>query len=157
MENKNEISWSAPEFVYYHKTAGWYTAFFAIAAVFIGWAAWRKDFFLISVLLIIFILAFVFGRRQPKNVKITLTEQGLKIKGLLYRYDTVLKSFWIVYRLPEAKTLNFETTNYLNHEITVQLGDQNPLEARDFLLKYLPEDLEREESTFDKWLRLFRF
>lgn len=157
MKNQNEISWTAPEYAHYPKSAGWYVTFFLIAALMFGTALFRRDVLMLLVLLVIFTIVFVMSRRTPGNVKITLNEQGLKINGLLYRYDSSLRSFWITYRAADIKTVNFESTSYLNREITVQLEDQNPLEIREFLLKYLPEDVEREESAVDKWLRFLRF
>ncbi|MDP2933346.1 MAG: hypothetical protein Q8N81_04415 [bacterium] len=157
MKHQNEISWTAPEYAHYPKSRGWYITFLLIAAVMFGTALFRKDVLMMAVLVIIFTIAFVMSRRAPNNAKVTLNEQGLKINGLLYRYDSSLRSFWITYRASEIKTLNFESTSYLNREITVQLEDQNPLEIRAFMLKYLPEDVDREESAIDKWLRFLRF
>ena len=55
--------------------------------------------------------------------------------------------------ISEIKTLNFETTAYLNNQISFQLGSQNPIELKLFLSQYLPEDLDRTESLTETLAR----
>jgi hypothetical protein len=71
---------------------------------------------------------------------------------MVYSFKTI-KIFWLDYRPPEIKTLNFITTAYINNQITIQLGDQDPVAVKLLLKQYLPEDLNREESLTEMLAR----
>ncbi|KKU49315.1 MAG: hypothetical protein UX68_C0001G0063, partial [Parcubacteria group bacterium GW2011_GWA2_46_9] len=68
-----------------------------------------------------------------------------------------LKSFWIIYEPPEVKMLYFDFKNAWRPRLPIPLQDENPIEVRRLLLKYLEEDLSREsEPTSDALSRLLR-
>jgi hypothetical protein len=46
------------------------------------------------------------------------------------------------------KTLNLETTTYINNLVILELEDQNPEEIRSFLQDYLPEHPQNTRETF---------
>jgi len=58
---------------------------------------------------------------------------------------------------PNHNTLNFETTSYLNRTKIVELEDQNPEYIREFLLQYLPEHDEKEETAAQRFMHRMRF
>lgn len=74
---------------------------------------------------------------------------------ILYPYK-IIKKFWLVYNPPITKTLNFETTAYLNNRISIQLGSQDPVAVKLYLSQYLPEDLDRTESLSETLARTLK-
>ena len=106
--------------------------------------------------LLLLTLAYYFSSQKPKNIKISVNQTGLTVKDAKIPFGQI-KSFWIVYRPPDIKTLNFETTAYLNRYFTLQLDDQDPVKLRDFLLDHLPEELDRQEQMGDKVARKLKF
>lgn len=154
--NQQEISWIAPEFIHYPKSRLW---FLAVSIIGLGLAVYflvRKDF-LTAVLFILLLLVVLFFAKSPaKQLRIHLDHSGIKINNLKLPYQQV-KSFWIVYEPPEVKTINFETSAYLNRFVTLQLDTQDPMKIRSFLLQYLSEDLEKGELLADKLSRNLRF
>ncbi|MBI4054001.1 MAG: hypothetical protein HY397_01575 [Candidatus Doudnabacteria bacterium] len=156
-KNKKEISWEAPEHIHYEKGLSWYLVAALIALAFFAYAFWQKDYLMFATLFVVLAAGFFVAHKRPNNISISLNHKGLVTNDVLYRYDTTLKSFWIVYHPPETKTLYFQTAQLFNQTISVELADQNPVEIREFLLQYLPEDLEREESNLDRILRLIKF
>jgi hypothetical protein len=156
MENKNEISWKAREYVYYEKNPGWYIIIGVIGLLVLAYALLTRDYTMFVTLLVVLIVGVAFAARKPRTITVTLSGSGLAVGREAYPFSN-LKSFWIVYRPPEVKVLYLETTNYVNRDLTVQLENQDPNEVRKFLLKFLPEDLRREEEYVEQLLRKLRF
>ncbi len=104
---------------------------------------------------IIGIMLFAFSRQRPQEVSIKLDNKGLHVNGLLFPYKQ-LKDFWVVYN-QNHQTINFNTVTYINRTIIVQLNGQDPDEAREFLLKYLPEHKETRETTAQRMSHKFKF
>ena len=155
-ETKKQITWSAPEFVHYQKSQVW---FFFLTVIGLGLAVYfflQKEFVTAALFLLMFIIVFGFAKRKPKIVKISLDSSGLKLNDLRIPYQQ-LKNFWIVYNPPAVKTLNFESSAYLNRFITLELEKEDPVKIRRFLLEYLPEDLDRDEHLTQKISRTLRF
>ena len=151
-----EMSWQAPEFVHYSKSAAWFAVLALVGAALVLYALWQKDFLTAVLFVLLFLTVFYFSRKRPKTLTIKLAAHGVNFSGVHLPWQKI-QTFWIVYDPPEVKTLNFETAAYFNRILTLQLGDADPLEIRAFLLAYLPEELDREEQLSDKISRKLRF
>ena len=155
-ETKKQIFWSAPEFVHYQKGQVW---FFFLTVIGLGFAVYffvQKDFLTATLFLLMFIIVFGFAKAKPKTMQIVLDGAGIKFNESRIPYQQ-LKTFWIVYNPPETKTLNFESSAYVNRFITLQLENEDPVKIRRFLLEYLPEDLDRNEHLSHRIARALRF
>ena len=93
---------------------------------------------------------------MPAQLMVSIFEDGIQAGENFYAYRD-LKSFWIIYEPPEVKTLYFDFKSAWRPRLPVPLAEENPVEVRRFLLKYLEEDLSREsEPTSDALSRLLR-
>lgn len=146
MKNQKTISWQAPEFRHYEKNIGWYTTLIAIAILVIGFFIIQQDYFAAITMAIIAALIVFFSRQTPEIVDIELNHTHISFGRLIFPYKH-LKSFWIVDN-QNHKTLNIETTTYINNLIVLELEDMEPEEIRSFLISYLPEHPERVKETF---------
>ena len=151
-----ELSWEAPEFVHYPKSLTWFVVLFVIGVALIIFFVFKKDFVTALLFLLLLMLAYFFSGQKPKTIKIKLNFRGVELNDMKIPFDQI-KSFWVVYDPPEIKTLNFETTAYINRYFTIQINDQNPVELREFLLEHLPEELDRKEQLGDKVSRKLGF
>ncbi|MBI4050194.1 MAG: hypothetical protein HY398_01970 [Candidatus Doudnabacteria bacterium] len=151
-----EISWAAPEFIHYPKNKVWFWILGTASVLVIVYFLWQKDFLTTALFILLFAVIFYFSKVEPKTVAIKLDSSGVKYGEVKIPYQQI-KTFWIVYEPPEVKTLNFETTSYFNSSVTIQLDREDPVQVREFLLKYLPEDLHREESFTDRIARKLKF
>ncbi|MDP3993805.1 MAG: hypothetical protein U1C57_00770 [Candidatus Doudnabacteria bacterium] len=152
----DEISWSAPEYQHYPKSLGWFIFLFLAGAGLTLYFLLQKDFLTSILFALLFIIIYFFSKAKPRTLHITLDRQGIKINNNRLPYSQI-KKFWIVYDPPEVKILNFETLAYLNRYLTLQLESQDPVNIRQFLLSYLPEDLDGGEQFSDKLSRKLRF
>lgn len=156
LEEKKQITWTAPEFVHYPKSLTWFVIIAIVGLVLVGYFLFQRDYLTATLFILLLAIVFYFGKAKPKHIKIQLDSQGLKLGDTRVPYSQI-KKFWIVYDPPTVKILNFETQAYLNRFITLQLENENPVEVRHYLLEYLPEDLEKGEQLSDKISRGLRF
>ncbi|OGF02211.1 MAG: hypothetical protein A3G07_02295 [Candidatus Doudnabacteria bacterium RIFCSPLOWO2_12_FULL_47_12] len=156
MQKKPELAWTAPEFVHYPKSKIWFFVLGVAGSLLVVYFLFQRDFLTGMMFVLLLAMAFLFAKSKPRQINIALTAQGIKLNDTLLPYKQV-KVFWMIYQPPEVKTLNFETSAYLNRFLTLQLEDQDPVLVRNFLLEYLPEDLDREERLSDKISRTLKF
>jgi len=156
-------SWQFPEHTKHDRSLKWYVFFFLIFAVIIVLSIFGLDItlfkisgqpfsltfdkgnYLFIILLVLFlILYFYYERKEIDNISIFITEDGLVINDKLIEYKS-LDYFYLVYFPPKIKNLYLQPKNMLRPVIIVPLEDENPIEIRKILLRYLKEDLEKEE------------
>ena len=122
----------------------------------IVFAAFSKSIMTVITFVLLILLSYAFAVKPPKSLRHSIGQVGIKVGNVAYPYKNI-KTFWVVYNPPDVKTLNFETTAYLNNPVSVELGDQDPVEVKMLLKNFLVEDLEREESLSEVIARKARF
>jgi hypothetical protein len=81
-----------------------------------------------------------------------LGPEGFKLAGRLYDYNS-LKNFSVIYKPRESlKNLYFEFNSSISQTLSIPLRSMDPLIVRNFLLKYLKEDLERTDEPLSEQL-----
>jgi hypothetical protein len=145
-QNQKTISWQAPEFRHYEKDPAWYVTLTAISVLIVGFFIIQKDYFGAITMAIIGAMLVFFSRQTPQIVDIELNDKHIKFGNMVFPYKH-LKSFWVV-NSENHKTLNLETTTYINNLVILELEDQNPEEIRSFLQDYLPEHPQNTRETF---------
>ena len=151
----NQISWRAPEFPHYEKDVIWFTILSVIAAGLFLWALFTKNLIFALLIAISFFSIMTYALKKPAKVDLAITPRGVKINKTIYDFDS-LKSFWIFYELPEIKEVSLRSKKKIMPYIKIPLGEQNPVEIRRILIKYLPERKHRE-SLIDNLARALRF
>jgi hypothetical protein len=144
--DQKTLSWQAPEFRHYEKNAGWYTTLVSVCVLIVGYFVIQKDYFAALTMAFIGAALIFFSRHVPNTVDIELTHKHVRFGNMLFPYKHI-KSFWVVHN-ENHKTLNLETTTYLNNLLILELEDQDPEEIRMFMLQYLPEHPTYNKETF---------
>jgi len=162
--NSNYLKWQIPNYRKPERSKNWYIlaiifvficlffSFFTIAGwhlVFLG----RGSNFLFALIIIMSSIIMIINDSQPVSMlNCELGPEGVKLAGRLYEYAD-LKDFSIIYQPKESiKNLYFEFTNSLKQRLSFPLRHMDPLTVRNFLLKYLKEDLERTEAPLSEQL-----
>jgi len=102
--------------------------------------------FLFSLIIILFaIILFLQAHQDPKQISFKITELGVVVGNRFYSFSE-LDSFFIIYNPPDVKTLFLETKEVLKPMIRVPLLDMNPVDVKNVLRAYLPENFERENE-----------
>jgi hypothetical protein len=149
------FSWEAPEFRHYPKNPAWYITLFVIAGLLTTYQIFQKDYFGAISLALIAIFVFIFAKQTPQNIPIEISDLGIHTNNDLVPYQRI-KHFWIIDD-HNHKTLNLETTAYLNHILIIELEDQDVEEIREFLTDILPEDAEAPPTTAQAIAHRFKF
>lgn len=147
-ENQNEnelLRWTFHEFNPKPRSNSWYLWFGIIFAFFVI-VGIISDNFLFSIILILSaLIIFLRNWRKPSDITFVITPQGVQVGQNQYTMKE-LKSFWIAYRPPEVQSLYFEFNSVWRPYLGVPLDGVNPLQVRDVLLKYLPENLDNDDE-----------
>lgn len=151
------MSWSFSEDDHYERSWMWYVGILLVGLLFLVYAIMVNNFLFALIILISVIIIFTYSVKEPTEVNITITDNGIAIGKKFFSYEQ-LKNFWIVYNPPQVKKLFFNPKSRIMPELTVSLGDENPLKVREMLLKYLEEDLDREEEPLSeevaRWFKI---
>ena len=115
----------------------------------------QSDIFAAVCLAIITALIIIFSRQLPERVEIQLTDKGLHFGNLFYPYKQ-LKYFWIVNN-ERHKTVNLNTSALINNVVILELENEDPELVRDYLIKYIPEHPQTEETPAQKVMHRFKF
>jgi len=149
------IQWSAPEFEHYQKSKSWFLITGGIAAVLLLWAIFTKSFLFALLIALGYFTIAIYAAKRPKQIQLAITPKGIKIEKSLYEFEN-LRSFWIFYDPPEIRELSLRSKKSIMPYIKIPLGEQNPVEVRQILIKYLPEKKHRE-SLIDNLARQTKF
>ncbi len=138
-------SWTVEEFVQYARSRAWYVFMFVIGLALVGYGIFTNNFLFALVIILVAIILFLHAHQSPLEVPFNIAELGVAVGDRWYPYEE-LDSFYIIYNPPEVKMVFFEPKNLLRPRLRVPLQDMNPVEVRQTLTSYLPEDTERTEE-----------
>lgn len=142
-------SWEAQEFKHHPKSFWWYLGLACLACALAVFQIYKQDFYGAAITGILAVLSAAFSRREPDIIETHITTTGIRVSDLHIPYKHI-KHFWVVDD-GIHKTLNIETTTYLNRHLILQLEDQDPGEIRDFLIQVIPEH-DVPGPTFSQWI-----
>jgi hypothetical protein len=152
---KNHLKWTAPEFEHYQKSKSWFAITGVIAGLLFLWALFTKNILFALLIGLSYFSITTYGLKKPREIRLAITPKGVKVNQVLYKFEN-LKSFWIFYDPPEIKELSLRSKKTIMPYIKIPLGEQNPVEVRKVLIKYLPER-KHKESVIDNLARQFKF
>lgn len=150
-----EFKWEAPEFDKKEKSKSWFIIPAIITIVLGLLALFSENILFLIVIVMAFFVFYIYANKDPRIIKFKLNEKGIEIENKLYDFDE-LRSFWIFYNPPEQKELSFRSRKTLLPYIHIPITDEDPIEIRKFLLKFIPEK-RHKESLIDIWMRRIGF
>lgn len=149
--NKNEdkipedeiLTWEIEEYTYYERSKKWYAIAITTAFLMLLFSFWGANFLFSMVVIIIALIVILHDGRRPDLVPVIISDEGIQVGRKIYLYDE-LQNFSILYKpKSDIKNLYFEFKNSIRQRISVPLKNTDPLQIREYLLRYLPEDLDR--------------
>ena len=162
--NLKNLKWQVPEYHTPERSRAWYI----IAFAFIGFAlffcfftitSWHLEFlgynsnFLFALILIAAAVITLFNEnRPPLIVDIELDSEGIRVGSKFYDYDEV-KNFSVIYKpKQEIKVMYLEFKNSIRPRLSIPLHRMDALTVRNFLVRYLDEDLDRTNPPLSEQL-----
>jgi len=163
-KNPQYIKWQVPEYRIPDRPKAWYTAalIFVIALLFscfFTFESWIPVFlgyesnFLFALIIIIAVAITITNeKRPPRIVDIKLDYEGIQVGSRFYDYDD-FKHFAVIYKPKQSiKNLYLEFKNVITPRLSIPLRSLDPLTIRNYLVKYLDEDLDRTEPPLSEQL-----
>ena len=152
-ENRGKIltKWSFPEVTKHERGQGWFVGMGVLGALLVIYALATQNFLFALIVVMGAAIIMLHHYRESIIVTCTLYELGLELGHKFWSYKD-LKKFWIIYEPPHIKKLYLIWQTNLKPVLAVPLGDQNPLKIREFLGRYLEEDLAKEREPLTEGL-----
>lgn len=168
MDENNKIqylSWQVPEYEQPERNRKWYliaTVFLLVCLFFCFFEidSWKvvflgvnSNFIFALILILSAIITIINDGHEPIMVDFKIGPDGINIGKKFYDYDTI-KHFSIIYKPNfNIKHLYLEFNNsFTRPRLSINLYDQDPITVRNYLLRYLDEDLERSEPPISEQL-----
>jgi hypothetical protein len=148
--------WTVQEYEPHDRGSSWYAIMGTIAGLLVLFGMFTGNFLFALVVVLASIILFVQGKQDPLKVSFAITALGVIVGNRFYPYSE-LYSFYIIYNPPEVKMLYVETKGLTRPLLRIPLGENNPIEVRSTMRKYLEEDIDQEEEpTGDTLARRWR-
>lgn len=147
IEAQDLFVWEAPAYERQERGPRWYLAMIVVAMGFVGYAIWTANYLFAFIILILAIVLVLAGNEKPKRILIQIGQNGIVINGDFVSFDDI-RHFAIVYQPPMVKVLYIYPRGTAFRRHRLYLGEQNPVEIREFLRQYLEEDLDLREEHF---------
>lgn len=162
--NEKYLHWQVPEYRVPERNRTWYiiAAVFLLICVFFSFFAiinWRlsflgynSNFLFVLIIIISAAIMYVNEKRPPMMINFELGPEGIKIGSKFYDYDD-LKNFCVLYKPKQSiKNLYFEFKTSARPRLSIPMRRMDALTVRNFLIRYLDEDLERNNAPLSEQL-----
>lgn len=153
MENK--ISWEALEYKRKDKSADWYWAVILISLAMIVTSVIVHDVLFAILIIISTVILMSFSLVAPKIVKISINQKGVIVGKEMYPFAS-LESFWVESNNEDDQKILLRSRKIFMPLIVIPLEEVHHLDAREFLLQYLPE-VEMHEPLSQKIMEKLGF
>lgn len=149
------ISWSASEFIAYHKSAGWYIQVFLALVVVAGVAYFlTRDLITTVSIMIIGIIFLVFAGRKPRVLNYGIDDDGVRIGDKLYAFGAI-RSFAVIDE-GQFHSITLLPLQRFMPSISMYYEPQDEDKIVDVLGSYLPME-DRKQDAIDRFMHKIRF
>ncbi len=162
--NSQYLKWPIKEYHSPERSKSWYIiagvfllicfffCFFTIKAWHISALGYNSNFFFALILILSSIIMVINSGRKPLEVEFELGPEGIRVGSKFYDYDEI-KNFSVIYKPKQSiKNLYFEFKNTIRPRLSVPLRRMDALTIRNFLVRYLDEDLDRTDAPLSEHL-----
>ena len=151
-----QLEWEVDEYPAHQRSRFWYVIAAVLGVALIIYAVATANFLFAVIILMIGVITLLSSLVPPERVPVIITNTGVVVSDIYYDFQSI-KDFSIAYDPPHVKNLYFEFHSAWHPLLTVSLEDIDPNQARELLLPYCLENLERvHENLTDVLRRLYK-
>ncbi|OIO49098.1 MAG: hypothetical protein CO042_04765 [Parcubacteria group bacterium CG_4_9_14_0_2_um_filter_41_8] len=150
-KTQTDIAWKIPEYREHERSKKWYIIAIAILGLLLLYAVLSANFLFAIILICASLTIALQIQKKAPEIDFEIQESGILIGNKKYSFNQFSR-FWMYYEPDEAKTLFLEFKGKFRPRISIPLQNKNPLNVRAILLKYLPEDVEKENEPLSEQL-----
>lgn len=148
-------SYEALEFDKYHKSPTWYVMFSVIFVLLLIYAIITRSPITFIVFLLLFIVTLLISTKDPKNILIEITKNGINLdQKRTFRYQDI--DAFGVFVKEDVRFISIYLTEGMMRYARIPLGKENPEDIADILEQYIPREdgKERFMDTIDHILKI---
>ncbi|MBP7819297.1 hypothetical protein KA036_00480 [Candidatus Gracilibacteria bacterium] len=147
------LAWQAPQYIRTHKPVWWYVAASMLVLGLFFYGIWSGGW-TFSVAVVLFAgVYYIFLDQEPPVYEVKITEMGVRFGRKFYPYS-MFKTFWVDYHLPHTRDLHLIPNNNYKYELTINLMEQNPVEVKAVLRRFLPEWVDRRKTFTESIIKI---
>jgi len=147
VQNQQTFVWETLPYERQERGKRWYLFMTLVAVLFVAFAVWTANFLFAFIILLSGIILILAGNESPAPILVQVGDTGIVINGKLRLFRDI-EEFAIVYNPPISKVLYLEPKGIALSRTRLALEDQDPVELRDHLKKYLKENLDLQSEHF---------
>src|SRR5512133_1002813 len=147
VEAQDEFVWETPAYERHERGSRWYIGMIVVALGLIAYAVWTTNYLFAFIIIILATLLVLVGNEKPHRVLVQIGPNGIVVNGEFLSFDDI-RHFAIVYQPPMVKVLYVYPRGAAFRRHRIHLGQQNPVEIRQFLRQFLEEDLDLRDEHF---------
>ena len=142
------LNWSGPLYIYRPDMKVVILLSFSLFFIAALFQIFQKNLITTILFSLLGMIILIKANKKPEIVNFEINPLEVKVGEKLYQFREI-KSFWIEYE-PELniKELSLQPKKWYHAFVKIPIYDQNPLQLRAFLLKFLPE-VEHKDSLAD--------
>jgi hypothetical protein len=141
------FSWEAKQFENVPRSQGWYVVLFLMLVALLAYGLFTDNFLLGIIVILVGLIFYLFEKREAQTFHFAVTHEGVRAHNHLYEFSS-LEDFWIFYEPGGRKELSLKSSKKIMPYVHMPLGDTDPSELREIMLRFLPE-VQHEESVID--------
>ena len=145
------MSWMIDEYRPHQRGPLWYGVAVTLGFGLLIYSIITQNFLFAVMVLMFGLLIGLTAIRKPGRVPFVITDLGMGVGDHFTPYKEI-KNYWMIYEPPEVKTLYIEFRNAVLPHLIVPIDDQNPLDIRETMGRFVPEDLGKEDEPFMDWI-----
>lgn len=150
------LEWDTPEFLPARRGKIWFISTGSVLIFLLIYAFLSANLTMAIVFILLAVIFILVEKREPKMVKMIITDMGIQYKDNFYPYHHI-NSFWLVYHPPYVQALYLKVrTGRTLRLLRVQMNGQKPQTIRELLLKEIPEIEGAQEPTSDLLARALK-
>jgi len=144
-------SWEFPEFEKPERGVRWYVIAAVISGSLLVYSIISRNYIFGVIIILIALIYFLYDLHEPPQTVCSITTAGIQLGKKFVRYSNIAH-FWIIYKPGITTTLYVKPKIFTVPELGIPLQKEDPLQIREILLQYLPENLKEEDEPLSETL-----
>lgn len=130
------INWEASESIHHERDGMWFVGFITVVVVLLGISVWLQQWTFTVLIIIMAIALVIYTRRAPRNLRYSLSYNGLHIDQEFHSFDE-FKSFGVLQEGGVFSAILMPTKRF-GQSLTIYFSEGEGEKIVDILGAYLP-------------------
>ncbi len=147
--------WIIKEYRQYERSKTWYLIVGLIGAALLAYALLSNNNSFAVIIVLAAVILYLNEHQRPLELNFALTDAGIVLGEKVYTYREA-ERFWIVYEPGDVQALYLVLKGVVKKNVTIPLEGNDPRPIRQFLIRFVREDVNGEEPLSDRLSRIFK-